>query len=253
MQFDSNTTRRTLEVNGEQYQYFSLAAAQAAGLDGIDRLPYTLKILLENLLRRHALGESDDSDLTAFAGWLKDHGSDCEVGFCPTRVMMPESSGLPLLGDMAAMRDAMVGLGGDAGDINPLVPVDVIVDHSVMVDQAGHAGALQHNMALEFRQNAERYGFLRWASVAFANLRVFPPGSGICHQINLEHIARVVWTREQDGQRYAYPDSLIALDSHTAMINSMGIFGWVSAVLRAARPSSASRSRCWSRAPPPAV
>ena len=226
MQFDSNTTRRTLEVNGESYQYFSLAAAQSADLAGIDRLPYTLKILLENLLRRHAMGESDASDLTAFAGWLKDHGSDCEVGFSPTRVMMPESSGLPLLGDMAAMRDAMVELGGDARDINPLVPVDVIVDHSVMVDQAGHAGALQHNMDLEFRQNSERYGFLRWASVAFANLRVFPPGSGICHQINLEHIARVVWTCEQDGQRYAYPDSLIALDSHTAMINSMGIFGW---------------------------
>jgi len=224
--FNSNKTRRVLQVGGREYQYFSLVAAQDEGLEGVTALPFSLKILLENLLRRHASGSSDAADLNAFRHWLNERNTDCEVSFCPTRVMMPESSGIPLLGDMAAMRDAMVQLGGDASDINPVVPVDVIVDHSVTVEQAGTAEAQVRNMALEFEQNSERFGFLRWASEAFSRLRVFPPGSGICHQINLEHLARVVWSDDIDGVPTAWPDSLIALDSHTAMINSMGIFGW---------------------------
>ena len=231
MQFDSTSFRRTLAVAGTPYDYWSLAAAQEAGLVSaadLARLPYSLRIVLENLLRQHGRGQ-DDGGLTAFAAWLPSRSGDCEIGFRPTRVMMPESSGLPLLGDLAAMRDAVIELGGDeaaARRINPLVPVDVIVDHSVMVHEAGHANALARNMRIEFEQNAERFGFLRWASQAFDNLRVFPPGSGICHQINLEHIARVVWSGEENGRRVAFPDSLIALDSHTAMINALGVFGW---------------------------
>ena len=229
MQFDSTGTRRSLAVGDTQYDYFSLAAAAAAGLgdaERIARLPYAARILLENLLRQHALGQSDGTDLDSFAAWLRQRANAAEMGFRPTRVMMPESSGLPLLGDLAAMRDAMSALGGDAATINPRVPVDVIVDHSVMVHESGHAGALLRNMRIEFEQNAERFAFLRWAATAFANLRVFPPGSGICHQINLEHLARVVWSGDVDGRRLAWPDSLIALDSHTAMINSLGVFGW---------------------------
>ncbi len=203
--FNSDKTRRMLQVNGREYQYFSLAAAQDEGLAGVTALPYTLKILLENLLRRHVNGNSDTSDLDAFRRWLIERNTDCELSFSPTRVMMPESSGIPLLGDMAAMRDAMVQLSGDANDINPVVPVDVIVDHSVTVEQAGSTDALVRNMALEFEQNSERFGFLRWASKAFSRLRVFPPGSGICHQINLENLARVVWTDEINGALTARP------------------------------------------------
>lgn len=226
MAFNANQTRRTLEVNGRPYDYFSLAAAEAAGLNGIGHLPYTLKIVLENLLRRQAAGAECGAEIAAIADWLTRRHSECEIGFKPVRVLMPESSGIPLLGDMAAMRDAMVRLGGDPGKIGPIIPVDFIVDHSVMVDSSGSADALAHNMEREFAQNKERYEFLRWGAQAFENLRLFPPGTGICHQINLEYLARVVWTGEANGRRLAYPDSVIGLDSHTAMINALGIIGW---------------------------
>ncbi len=226
MVFDSKQIRRTLEVNGQPYDYFSLAAAEAAGLGGIAQLPYTLKIVLENLLRQHAAGSAGSEDITALVDWLKRRSSDCEIGFRPARVMMPESSGINLLGEMAAMRDVMVRLGGDPRHINPVIPVDFIVDHSVTVDAHGSANAMAHNMDLEFAQNKERYEFLRWSSLSFENLRLFPPGTGICHQINLEYLARVVWTSDDRGRRMAYPDSVIGMDSHTAMINALGIVGW---------------------------
>jgi aconitate hydratase len=224
--FNSAQTLRTLEIDGKAYDYYSLPAAQALGLSGIERLPYTLKIVLENVLRQHAEGTATVEDIAAVAAWLDKDGTEREIGFKPTRVLMVDSSGIPLLGDMAAMRDAMVQLGGDPRRINPAVPVDFIIDHSVMVDHTGSADALQRNMRLEIERNRERFQFLRWGARAFDNLRLIPPGAGICHQINLEHIARVVWTREAGGRTLAYPDSLLGMDSHTPMIGSLGIVGW---------------------------
>ena len=224
--FDGKQALRQLEVNGTSYDYFSLPAAEAAGLTGVARLPCTLKIVLENAIRQQAEGRAGGEDIVAIAGWLESRGSEREIAFRPARVLMPDSSGIPFLGDMAAMRDAMVRLGGDPKRINPLVPVDFIVDHSIMVDEYGTADAATRNIELEFARNRERYEFLRWGSQAFENLYLIPPGSGICHQINLEYLARVVWTSECAGRRLAFPDSLIGMDSHTPMINSLGIIGW---------------------------
>ncbi|MEK6591448.1 MAG: aconitate hydratase AcnA [Pseudomonadota bacterium] len=226
MIFDSRKTLAALDVGGKQYDYYSLAVAERLGLAGIARLPYTLKIVLENLLRQQAAGTAEAGDILAVAAWLERRSSTREIGFKPARVMMVDSSGIPLMGDMAAMRDAMVRLGGDPQRINPLVPVDFIIDHSVMADHTASPDATARNMALEFERNMERYEFLRWGSQAFGNLRLIPPGTGICHQINLEYLARVVWTRETDGRSLAYPDSVLGMDSHTPMINGLGIVGW---------------------------
>ncbi len=226
-QFQASQLRRTLEVNGKQYDYFSLNAAQQAGLLHLDTLPYTLRILLENLLRAQGLNDSDHTtDVRALVSQLLAQQADCVIAFRPARVMMPESSGLTLMGDLAAMRDAMTALGGDAALINPSVAMDFIVDHSVMVEDAGKPTSLEYNMAAEFAQNRERYEFLRWCSQAFDGVRVFPPGSGILHQVNLEFLAKVVWTKEHEGRTLAFPDSLIGMDSHTAMINALGIVAW---------------------------
>ncbi len=222
MRFEHKDTLKTLEVGGKRYDYYSLRAAEALGLAGLSRLPYTLKIVLESLLRRGAAAE----DISAFSAWLATRSSTREIGFTPARVMMVEASGIPLLGDMAAMRDAMVRLGGDPQRINPLQPVDLIVDHSIMADVTARPDAYARNMALEFERNRERYEFLRWSSQAFHNMRLIPPGVGICHQINLEHLAQVVWTRTENGRVTAYPDSVLGMDSHTPMINSLGVVGW---------------------------
>ncbi len=226
MQFDGKATLREIKINGASYEYYSLPAAEAAGLSGVERLPYTLKIVLENLIRQQAEGTAGSEDVLAVLDWLRDRTSEHEIGFKPARVLMPDSSGIPLLGDMAAMRDAMVRLDGDPRRLNPLTLIDFIVDHSVMVDDYGNADAMARNLALELARNQERYDFLRWGSRAFKHLRVIPPGTGICHQINLEYLARVVWTREQGGRLIAFPDSVIGMDSHTPMINGLGIVGW---------------------------
>ncbi|MCE2946649.1 MAG: aconitate hydratase AcnA [bacterium] len=235
---DAIALRRVLPVDGVDHDYFSLADAASLGLAGVDRLPFTIKVFVESLIRQRALGRSGPEDLASLAQWLHARGKDgkgdqgdrqhrdCEIGFRPARMMMPDSSGITLLGDMAAMRDAMVDLGGDPRRINPQIQLDFIVDHSVMVEAQGRPDALVFNMQREFEQNRERYEFLRWGSRAFGNLRVFPPGSGILHQINLEYLASVVFTAEVDGRRLAYPDSLIAMDSHTAMTNALGVVGW---------------------------
>ena len=227
MNFDSQKTRAVLDAGGKSYDYYSLVEAERLGLGGISRLPVTLKIVLENLLRRHATGNADESDLFAVADWLKTRSSDREIGFLPARVMMVDSSGIPLMGDMAAMRDAMVRLGGDPQRINPLIPVDFIIDHSVMADHTATNDAIERNMALEFERNRERYEFLRWGAQAYSNLHLIPPGSGICHQINLEYLAQVVCSQPgNDGRLLAIPDSVLGMDSHTPMINSLGIVGW---------------------------
>ena len=219
MSIDGRATRRALN---KELDYYSLEAAEALGLTGISRLPCSLKVMLENVLRQHAEGRSDGSDIAAVAGWLATRRAEREIAFRFTRVLMPDSSGVPLLGDLAAMRDAMIRLGGDPARLNPSVPVDLVVDHSVMVDAYGVADAASRNQALELKRNAERYAFLRWGAQAFDNLRIVPPGNGILHQINLEYLARVVWTTGG----VAYPDSVLGMDSHTAMINSLGVLGW---------------------------
>jgi aconitate hydratase len=226
MTIDGRATRRELRVGGSAFEYYSIAAAEELGLAGVSRLPFSLKIVLENVLRQQGEGRSDGADIAAVAAWLARRRAEREIAFRFTRVLMPDSSGVPLLGDLAAMRDAMIRLGGDPQRLNPSVPVDLIVDHSVMVDAYGTPDAALRNQALELERNAERYAFLRWGGQAFTNLRIVPPGKGICHQVNLEHLARVVWTAERDGRRVAYPDSVLGMDSHTAMINSLGILGW---------------------------
>jgi aconitate hydratase len=219
MSIDGRATRRALN---KELAYYSLEAAEALGLDGVSRLPCSLKVVLENVLRQHAEGRSDGADIDAVAGWPATRRAEREIAFRFTRVLMPDSSGVPLLGDLAAMRDAMIRLGGDPARLNPSVPVDLVVDHSVMVDAYGVPDAVSRNQALELKRNAERYAFLRWGAQAFDNLRIVPPGNGICHQVNLEYLARVVWT----AGGVAYPDSVLGMDSHTAMINSLGILGW---------------------------
>ncbi len=223
---DSLKTRRTLTVGGKDYDYFSLDAAAEAGLGDISRLPFSLKVLLENLLR-HEDGKSVSvDDVKAVAAWLTDRRSDREIGFRPARVLMQDFTGVPAVVDLAAMRAAMVALGGDAEKINPLSPVDLVIDHSVMVDYFGHPDSFDKNVAREYERNAERYEFLRWGQQAFDDFRVVPPGTGICHQVNLENLAQVVWTAERGGRTLAYPDTLVGTDSHTTMINGLSVLGW---------------------------
>ena len=219
MTIDGRATRRALN---SEFDYYSLAAAEELGLAGVSRLPFSLKVVLENVLRQHGERRADGADIAAVAGWLATRRAEREIAFRFTRVLMPDSSGVPLLGDLAAMRDATIRLGGDPKRLNPSVPVDLVVDHSVMVDAYGTSDAAVRNQALELQRNAERYAFLRWGGQAFANLRIVPPGNGICHQVNLEYLAHVVWT----SGGLAYPDSVLGMDSHTAMINSLGILGW---------------------------
>jgi aconitate hydratase len=224
---DSLKTRRDLTVGDKTYAYYSLAAAEEAGLTGISRLPVSMKVLLENLLR-HEDGKSvGPEDLQAVAAWLENRGTtQHEISFRPARVLMQDFTGVPAVVDLAAMRDAMTQLGADPERINPLNPVDLVIDHSVMVDYFGDSKAFGHNVEREYERNLERYRFLRWGSSAFNNFRVVPPGTGICHQVNLEYLAQTVWTLVEDGGEVAYPDTVVGTDSHTTMINGLSVLGW---------------------------
>ncbi|HXP77194.1 MAG TPA: aconitate hydratase AcnA [Stellaceae bacterium] len=224
---DTLKARRTLEVDGKKYDYFSLeAAAKAAGLGDISRLPFSLKVLLENLVRLENGRTVTVDDIKAVAEWLKTKSSEREIAFRPARVLMQDFTGVPAVVDLAAMREAMVKLGGNAERINPLSPVDLVIDHSVMIDTFGTPAAFRDNVRHEFERNGERYAFLRWGQTAFDNFRVVPPGTGICHQVNLEYLARVVWTTEENGKTVAYPDTLVGTDSHTTMVNGLSVLGW---------------------------
>jgi aconitate hydratase len=223
---EGNRAVRQLAVAGSIYDYYSLAAAEAQGLAGIGRLPKTLKLILENQLRLNAEGLVSAATITATAQWLARRESSQEIAFRFARVLMPDSSGVPLLGDLAGMREALAALGGDPARLNPAVPVDLVVDHSAVVESWGQPEAAANNLALELRRNKERYEFLRWAAGAFDNLRLIPPGSGICHQVNLEYLATVVATRTDGGRRLAFPDSVLGMDSHTPMVNALGVLGW---------------------------
>ena len=223
---DTFRARRTLKVGDQSYEYYSLAAAEAAGLGSVSRLPFSLKVLLENLLRWEDGRTVTADDIRAIAGWLERGSADREIAFRPARVLMQDFTGVPAVVDLAAMRDAMQAAGVDPKKINPLVPVDLVIDHSVMVDVAGSRQALDNNVHLEYERNEERYAFLRWGQAAFNNFRVVPPGTGICHQVNLEYLAQVVWTSRTNGTVVAYPDTLVGTDSHTTMINGLSVLGW---------------------------
>ncbi|TWB41818.1 aconitate hydratase AcnA [Nitrospirillum pindoramense] len=224
---DTLKTRRSLSVGSKSYDYFSLKAAEEAGLGDLSRLPYSLKVLLENLLRFEDGRTVSVDDVKAAAQWLVDRRSDREIAYRPARVLMQDFTGVPAVCDLAAMREAMVGLGGKPERINPLTAVDLVIDHSVMVDYFGGPDAFQKNVDVEFQRNGERYAFLRWGQKAFNNFRVVPPGTGICHQVNVEYLAQTVWTDgDQTGATVAYPDTLVGTDSHTTMVNGLGVLGW---------------------------
>jgi aconitate hydratase len=232
---DSFKCCRPLKVGSKTYAYYSLPVAEKNGLKGISRLPFSMKVLLENLLRNEDGRTVTKEDILAFSQWLKNKSSDREIAFRPARVLMQDFTGVPAVVDLAAMRDAMKMLKGDPNKINPLVPVDLVIDHSVIVNFFGNGGAFKKNVDEEYKQNQERYEFLKWAQKAFDNFRVVPPGTGICHQVNLEYLSQTVWTRKEKLKLgtdnpavvdVAYPDTLVGTDSHTTMVNGLSVLGW---------------------------
>ena len=223
---DTLKTRRTLSVNGNEYDYFSIPAAEEAGIGNVERLPYSMKVLLENLLRHEDGRTVHVDDIKAIGAWLKTKTSDREIAYRPARVLMQDFTGVPAVVDLAAMRDALKELGSDPTKINPLAQVDLVIDHSVAVDAFGTPKAFKQNVELEIQRNRERYEFLRWGQSAFNNFRVVPPGTGICHQVNLEYLAQTVWTSSSGNREIAYPDTLVGTDSHTTMINGLAVLGW---------------------------
>ncbi|MFK3970608.1 aconitate hydratase AcnA [Pseudomonas sp. NPDC087358] len=222
---DSLKSLKTLNVGDKTYHYFSLPEA-ARTLGDLDRLPMSLKVLLENLLRWEDNKTVTGEDLKSIAAWLTERKSDREIQYRPARVLMQDFTGVPAVVDLAAMRAAVAKAGGDPQRINPLSPVDLVIDHSVMVDKFGDDKAFGENVDIEMQRNGERYAFLRWGQSAFDNFSVVPPGTGICHQVNLEYLGRTVWTKDEDGRTYAFPDTLVGTDSHTTMINGLGVLGW---------------------------
>ncbi|HAO35556.1 MAG TPA: aconitate hydratase, partial [Hyphomonas sp.] len=224
---DSFKSKRTLTVGSKTYTYFSLSAAAENGLGDVSRLPASLKVLLENMLRHEDGKTVTKDDILAFKSWLENKGGvSHEIAYRPARVLMQDFTGVPAVVDLAAMRDAAQKLGASADAINPQVPVDLVIDHSVMVDSFGGENSFEKNVEIEYKRNQERYEFLRWGSTAFKNFRVVPPGTGICHQVNLEYLGQTVWTKDEDGETVAYPDTCVGTDSHTTMINGLAVLGW---------------------------
>jgi aconitate hydratase len=224
---DSFKSRKTLTVGTKTYVYYSLPEAEKNGLEGVSALPFSMKVLLENLLRFEDGRSVSKNDIISIKDWLLNRGkAEREIAYRPARVLMQDFTGVPAVVDLAAMRDAMVNLGGDPKRINPLVPVDLVIDHSVIVNFFGNNAAFGKNVEEEYKQNQERYRFLKWGQSAFDNFRVVPPGTGICHQVNLEYLAQTVWTKDEDGATVAYPDTCVGTDSHTTMVNGLGVLGW---------------------------
>ncbi len=225
---DTSKTRKTLTVGAQSLAYYSIPAAQAAGLGDFSRLPAALKVVLENMLRFEDGKTVTVDDIKAFAKWAEQGGKNpIEIAYRPARVLMQDFTGVPAVVDLAAMRDGIVALGGDAEKINPLTPVDLVIDHSVMIDEFGTPRAFAMNVEREYERNIERYTFLKWGQSAFDNFRVVPPGTGICHQVNLEYLSQTVWTdKDQNGEDVAYPDTLVGTDSHTTMVNGLAVLGW---------------------------
>ncbi|MEE3098731.1 MAG: aconitase family protein, partial [Pseudomonadota bacterium] len=225
---DTAGARRELTIDGQTIAYYSIPAATEAGLGDFSKLPAALKVVLENMLRFEDGKTVSVDDIKAFAEWAEKGGDNPrEIAYRPARVLMQDFTGVPAVVDLAAMRDGIVALGGDADQINPLNPVDLVIDHSVMIDEFGNPRAFQMNVDREYERNIERYTFLKWGQKAFNNFRVVPPGTGICHQVNLEYLAQTVWTDvDQAGKEVAYPDTLVGTDSHTTMVNGLAVLGW---------------------------
>ena len=226
---DSSKTRKTLSVGGKSIDYYSIPAATAAGLGDFSKLPAALKVVLENMLRFEDNGRTVSvEDIKAFSEWATKGGKNPrEIAYRPARVLMQDFTGVPAVVDLAAMRDGLMALGGDPEKINPLNPVDLVIDHSVMIDEFGNPRAFKMNVDREYERNLERYTFLKWGQKAFNNFRVVPPGTGICHQVNLEYLAQTVWKDvDQNGVEIAYPDTLVGTDSHTTMVNGAAVLGW---------------------------
>ena len=223
---NSFKSKSTLTVGGKTYTYYSILEAEKNGLKGVSALPHSMKVVLENLLRFEDNRTVTKADIEAVATWLVTRQSDHEISYRPARVLMQDFTGVPAVVDLAAMRDATAKLGADPQKINPLVPVDLVIDHSVMVDSFGTPTSFGENVELEYERNGERYEFLRWGQSAFDNFRVVPPGTGICHQVNLEYLAQTVWTKDEAGETVAYPDTLVGTDSHTTMVNGLAVLGW---------------------------
>ena len=225
---DSARARKTLTVKGTSFAYYSIPEAEAQGLGAFSRLPAALKVVLENMLRFKDGKTVTLDDIKAFGDWVQNGGkSTREIAYRPARVLMQDFTGVPAVVDLAAMRDGIKALGGDAQQINPLAPVDLVIDHSVMIDEFGNPRAFQMNVDREYERNLERYQFLKWGQSAFNNFRVVPPGTGICHQVNLEYLSQAVWTdTDQNGAEVAYPDTLVGTDSHTTMVNGLAVLGW---------------------------
>ncbi|EYS90909.1 aconitate hydratase [Bartonella bacilliformis str. Heidi Mejia] len=226
-QVDSFNCRRILNFGGKEYIYYSLIEAEKNGLENASRLPFSMKVLLENLLRFEDGRTVKKEDILNIAKWLGDKGrAGAEIAYRPARVLMQDFTGVPAVVDLSAMRDAMVNLGGDANKINPLIPVDLVVDHSIIVDHFGNPKAFSQNVEREYERNGERYRFLKWGQKAFQNFRVVPPRTGICHQVNLEYLAQCVWMKDENDCQTVYPDTCVGTDSHTTMINGLGVLGW---------------------------
>jgi aconitate hydratase len=223
---DSFGSKSTLEVGGRKYEIFRLDALKKAGIGHVDELPFSLRVLLENLLRHEDGVAVTKGDIEAVAGWDSQARPSVEIAYHPARVLLQDFTGVPAVVDLAAMRDAIKTMGGDPQRINPLQPADLVIDHSVQVDSFGTTSALDLNVKIEYQRNKERYAFLRWGQGAFENFRVVPPGTGICHQVNLEYLGRTIWTKNVDGKVQAYPDTLVGTDSHTTMINGLAVLGW---------------------------
>ena len=229
MKFNSKNTFKSLDSissSGKEFKIFSLKKAESNGLDGISKLPISLKVLLENLLRHEDGVSVDEKQILAIKDWLKNKKSNTEIAYRPARVLMQDYTGIPAVADLAAMRDAVKNKNKDPEKINPLSTVDLVIDHSVMVDEYASGKSFERNVEKEFSRNGERYSFLKWGQKAFDNFRVVPPGTGICHQVNLEYLSKVVWSSKSDGVLYAYPDTLVGTDSHTTMVNGLSVLGW---------------------------
>lgn len=236
---DTFGSKGNLEVGENSYEIFRLSA-----VEGTERLPYSLKVLAENLLRTEDGANITADHVRAIAAWDPDAQPDTEIQFTPARVIMQDFTGVPCVVDLATMREAVADLGGDPERINPLAPAEMVIDHSVQIDVAGRADAFERNVEIEYQRNHERYQFLRWGQTAFDDFKVVPPGTGIVHQVNIEYLARTVMTREVDGVLRAYPDTCVGTDSHTTMVNGLGVLGWGVGGIEAEAAMLDSPSRC---------
>ena len=224
---NSYNSLSNIEIEGKNYKFYSLKKAEENGLDGISKLPKSIKVLLENLLRYEDDLSVTKNQIEAIKTWLKEKKSKTEIAYRPARVLLQDYTGIPAVADLAAMREAVKDKNKDPNTINPLSAVDLVIDHSVMIDEFGNQRAFRTNVDREYERNMERYSFLKWGQSAFNNFRVVPPGTGICHQVNLEYLAQTVWTDiDQNGFEVAYPDTLVGTDSHTTMVNGMAVLGW---------------------------